>query len=146
MPDSLAVTGRLMQEALPYMMFGGLFLGFIAVGIVALILRNKEKERMHKERILLLEKGETIPDALYGIKPEKEKALSDYRTTRIWLLSIGIFFVLIGVAMVISMSFTQDIMAGLEGLPAAGIGVALILIERVIFIMFVKRNGNNRRS
>ncbi|MBN1826141.1 MAG: hypothetical protein JW958_07740 [Candidatus Eisenbacteria bacterium] len=142
MPDSLAVTGRLLQEALPFLMFAGIFLGFIAIGIVAMVLRHKEKERLHKERLFLMEQGKEIPEILYGKKEKKEKKPSDYRTTRIWLLAIGVFFILIGVVMTIVITITEGTQEGLPGLSCVGMGGALVLIERIIYRMFVKKNGS----
>ena len=54
---------------------GGMFFACV-IGVVAMFLRSKAKERIHKERMLMIEKGLEIPKELLEVKKAKRPMLS----------------------------------------------------------------------
>ena len=114
-------------------------LAVVALGVVALYLRHKSKERVSKERMLLLEKGLPVPPELYDIKPPKA---GDYRTSRIWLLLLGLLCIFIGFGAGVVETINNGIASGIGGLIAILIGIAFLITERMIRRHFIRNNGS----
>ncbi|MBM3321276.1 MAG: hypothetical protein FJY73_11425 [Candidatus Eisenbacteria bacterium] len=108
-----------------------------------MILKSRERERLHKERMFLAEKGLEIPRELY-VEREKEKKPSDYRTTRVVLLISGVFMVVTGVGMFIGMGIQEGFREAAPAFAAGAIGAGLIISERMIARRFVSTKEERR--
>jgi hypothetical protein len=108
-------------------------LAVFAAGIVAMVLRSKERERAHRERMFLAEKGMEIPKELYGPqKTNKDKKPGHFRAARAWLIVLGTTLVFIGVAVMIALSISTGIREGINGVTPALIGVGFLIAERML--------------
>jgi ABC-type Fe3+-siderophore transport system permease subunit len=108
-------------------------LGAFAAGIVAMVLRSKEKERVHNERMFLAEKGMEIPKELYASpKPNKDKKPGHFRAARAWLIVLGTTMLFIGVAVMIALTISEGISTGINGITPALIGVGFLIAERML--------------
>jgi hypothetical protein len=94
--------------------------GGMAIAIVGVIIKGKEEELKHKERIIAMEKGIPIPVS-EPLPPKKEKPR--YLAIRAW----GLVITLIGVAVMISIAIGSDLRNGIWGLIPTGLGVGLLL-------------------
>ncbi|HUV36870.1 MAG TPA: DUF6249 domain-containing protein, partial [Patescibacteria group bacterium] len=92
-------------------------LGVFAVVITSILVSGKHKELAHKERLLAMEKGISIP-----AEPPVEKRLA-YLSIRAW----GFVLTLLGVALVIALWVTAGAKAGVWGLLPTAVGVAMIV-------------------
>jgi MFS family permease len=106
--------------------------GAFGAGIAAMVLRSKERERAHRERMFMAEKGMEIPKELYAIPSPKEKKPGHFRAARAWLLVIGTTMVFIGVAVMIVLSVKDGIEEGMNGLTPALIGVGLLAAQALL--------------
>jgi len=112
-------------------------IGAFAIGIVAMILNSKSKERRHQERMYLAEKGMDIPMELYEARKEEVKE-NGYKGGRIWLIILGLLNVFIGLAVIIMLSLKGETHDAVGGIVPIGIGLAFLLSERIIARMVVK--------
>jgi hypothetical protein len=96
--------------------------GAFAAVIVAIIVQGKQKELIHKERLVAMEKGMPIPDE--PVKPRRPA----FMTLRVW----GFVLVLLGIALVIAIGATTagagyGFYHGLWGLIPLTIGAGLLI-------------------
>ena len=114
--------------------------GSFAVAIVAMILKSQARERKHKERMLLLEKGVDIPKELYDVPEEKPRSGNGFKGSRAWLLLLGTICLVIGVSVIIVMTVRQGFHEGVFGLIPLFIGIGFIGAERMIRSLIVGKD------
>ncbi|RPJ41194.1 MAG: hypothetical protein EHM19_12405 [Candidatus Latescibacterota bacterium] len=131
-------AGTAIEAAIPALVAGLSIIGAFTAAIMAMILKGREKERLHKERMLLVEKGAEIPRELLG---PAEKKPSDYRTTRVVLLITGAFFIVMSVGVVVGIGIQEGIREAAPGVIAGAIGAGLLVAERMIGRRFGPRAG-----
>ena len=112
-------------------------LGAFAVGIVAMILNGQAKDRRHRERMYLAEKGMDIPPELYEVQKQEVKE-NGYKGGRIWLIILGLLCIFIGLAVIIMLSLRGETHDAVGGIVPIGIGLAFLLSERIVARMVVK--------
>ena len=100
-------------------------LGGMALAIVSVIMKGKEEELKHKERIIAMEKGMAVPEMP---KEEKRTSYSRYRT---W----GLVMTLLGLALI-----AQKLVSGNSSAMTGGIIVAAIGIGFLLAAWFEKRD------
>ncbi len=105
-------------------------LGAFATVIAAAYLRSREKEQLHKERMLRLEKGLEIPPELFESRPEKKP--TDFRSARAWLIVIGSLMISIGVGAMIALGVREGIEKGINGIVPLFIGIGLFVAQRLL--------------
>ena len=122
-------------------------LGAFAVGIAAMILRSRERERVHRERMFLAEKGMPIPKELYDVEKEirKEKK-GDFRAARAWLIILGTTMVFIGIGVMIQLGVQNGFQDTFNGTVPLLIGVAFLVCQALLAQLAKKTNGNNGAS
>ena len=91
-------------------------LGVFAVVITSVIVNSKHKELAHKERLIAMEKGISIPE-----EPPVTRRPA-YLTIRAW----GFVLTLLGVALVVALWVTAGGKVGVWGLLPTAIGVAML--------------------
>lgn len=106
-------------------------IGAFAVGIVAMWLNAKAKERRHKERMYLAEKGMDIPPELYEVQKQEVKE-NGYKAGRIWLIILGLLCIFIGISVAIMLSVRGQTYDATGGIIPVGIGLAFLVCERII--------------
>ncbi|RPI08935.1 MAG: hypothetical protein EHM65_09705 [Acidobacteriales bacterium] len=106
-----------------------LIVGSFAAGIVAMILRSQARERLQKERMLLLEKGLEVPRELYVLeaKPAREP-----QSVRMGLRLAGTFFSVVGIFPVMVIALDDGFPEALNGSIFLFFGMALLLCERLL--------------
>ncbi len=92
-------------------------IGVFAVVVTAIVIGGKNKELEHKERLIAMEKGITIPQ-----KPTKEKRPL-YLSLRAW----GFVFVALGIALVFAIGAEAGFKHGLWGLIPLLVGLGLMV-------------------
>ena len=92
-------------------------LGGMALAIVSVIMKGKEEELKHKERIIAMEKGMAVPEMP---KEEKRTSYSRYRT---W----GLVMTLLGLALIAQKLVSGNSSAMTGGIIVAAIGIGLLL-------------------
>lgn len=92
-------------------------LGAFGTAIASIIIRGKERELEHQERLIAMEKGIPIPE------PKKEKRPPRYLAVRAW----GLVMTLLGLALVVAISLQTGIRYGAWGLLPLAIGLGLIM-------------------
>jgi flagellar basal body-associated protein FliL len=112
-------------------------LGAFAVGIAAMILNSQAKERKHRERMYLAEKGMDIPTELYEVQKQEVKE-NGYKGGRIWLIILGLLCIFIGLSVIIMLSLRGETHDAVGGIVPVGIGLAFLLSERIVARMAVK--------
>lgn len=112
-------------------------LGAFAVGIVAMYLNAKAKERRHRERMFLAEKGMDIPAELYEVQKQEVKE-NGYKGGRIWLIILGLLCIFIGLSVIIMLSLRGEAHDATGGIVPIGIGLAFLLSERIVARMAAK--------
>jgi hypothetical protein len=120
-----------------------LILGAFTAGITAMILKARHNERLHKERIHLMEKGLDVPQALYGVT---QKRIRDYRTTRVVLLITGWFMLAMGPFILIGIGVQEGFREAAPAFSTFGIGAGLLIAERMIGGRFPKNGGNGHAA
>jgi hypothetical protein len=125
----------------PYLVPSLAILGAFSVGIAAMVLKSRERERLHRERMFLAEKGLEIPRELYGIE---EKRPSDYRTTRIVLLISGVFMIVTGVGAFVGIGMQEGFREASPAFVASALGIGLVISERMIARRFVSPKEERR--
>lgn len=121
----------------PFLIPITMFLGGFAVGIVAIVMKQREKENKHRERMFLAEKGLPIPPELYEV-PQPSKPNGGYRAGRAWLLIFGFLGVAIGLGIMITLTVREGFDQGVGGLIGILIGLAFLAAERMIARMAPK--------
>jgi hypothetical protein len=118
-------------------------LGAFAVGIAAMVLRSKERERTHRERMFLAEKGLEIPKELYDVEKEatKEKR-GDFRAARAWLLILGTTMVFIGIGVMIQLGVQDGLRSTFNGTVPLLIGVGFLVCQVLLGRLAKRSNGN----
>lgn len=119
-------------------------LGAFAVGIAAMILKSRERERSHRERMFLAEKGLPIPKELYDIEKEisKEKK-GDFRAARAWLIILGTTMVCIGIGVMIQLGVQDGPRDTFNGTVPLLIGVGFLICQALLGKLAKKTNGKN---
>jgi len=121
-------------------------LGGFATGIVAMILKSKDRERAHRERMFLAEKGLEIPWELYGVGPEQKKEKrGEFRTARAWLFVLGTTMLFIGVGVMIQLGVHEGLRRTLDGTVPAAIGIAFLVCQSLLRKLAEKTNGGDER-
>ena len=127
------------EETVPFLVpivaIGGAF----AVAVVAMILKAHTRERHHRERMFLAEKGMEIPRELYEIKEPKPNG---FRASRAWLMVLGTLCVFIGIGVMIALGVREGMYEGINGVIPLLIGVGLLGAERMIARSVAKNGGN----
>jgi len=121
--------------------------GAFTVGIVSMIVKSKQEERAHRERMFLAEKGMEIPKELYGphapaVCVPVEKKRSDLRGLRTLLIVLGTLMVFIGLGVMIMLTYQGDIRDGMNGVVPFMLGLGFLVAERLVKLTVV-RNGDN---
>lgn len=111
--------------------------GAFAVGIVAMLLNGKAKERRHRERMFLAEKGMDIPPELFDVQKQEVKE-NGYKGGRIWLIILGLLCIFIGISVIVMLSIRGQTYDATGGIVPIGIGVAFLVSERVVARMAEK--------
>lgn len=118
-------------------------LGAFAVGIAAMVLRSKDRERAHRERMFLAEKGMEIPKELYDVQAEiKKEKKGDFRTARAWLLILGTTMVFIGLGIMIQLGVQEGWADTFNGTVPLAIGVAFLVCQSLLGKLAKRTNGN----
>ena len=122
--------------------------GAFTVGIVSMIVKSRQEERAHRERMFLAEKGLEIPKELYGshvpsVCVPTEKKRSDLRGLRTLLVVFGTLMVFIGLGVVIMLTYQGDIEDGMNGVVPFMIGLGLLVAAGLVTLM-VRRNGSSQ--
>lgn len=94
--------------------------GFFAAAITSIVLSGKYKELAHRERIIAMEKGIPVPEMPKVVKRPV------YLTLRAW----GLILTLLGVALIIAISVTAGVRAGIWGLLPVAVGAAMLIAAR----------------
>jgi hypothetical protein len=119
-------------------------LGAFAIGIAAMILKSRERERAHRERMFLAEKGMPIPKELYEIEKEiKKEKKGDFRAARAWLLILGTTMVFVGIGVMIQLGVQDGFQDTFNGTVPLLIGVAFLVCQSLLAQLAKKTNGNN---
>jgi hypothetical protein len=123
--------GSRMSPVMPFVIPIVFLLGAFAVGIVAMILNNRTKERRHRERMFLAEKGMDIPPELYEVQKQEIKE-NGYKSGRIWLTIMGLLCIFIGLSVIIMLLIRGEPHNATGGIVPIGIGIAFLVSERVV--------------
>jgi hypothetical protein len=127
------------SSAMPFLIPITVLIGAFAIGIVAMILRSHAKERQHRERMFMAEKGLDIPKELYDIPaPRPEARPNGYRAGRAWLMILGALCIFIGIGVMVSLGVRHGMYEGIQGLIPLMIGIGFLASERLIAKIVVK--------
>ncbi len=96
-------------------------MGGIAVAIVGIIMGARKKELEHKERIIAMEKGISIPE------PPKVERRPAYKSNR----TGGFVMTLIGIAVTVANWTVGGATAGVWGFIPLAIGVGLLISSAI---------------
>jgi hypothetical protein len=118
------------QNTLPYLIPITAIIGAFAIAVVSMILKSRAKDRQHRERMFMAEKGLEIPSKLYDI-PQQPKP-NGFRGARAWLMVLGTTMVFIGIAVIISLTVRDGVHQGINGIIPLLIGVGFLASERMI--------------
>jgi hypothetical protein len=131
----IITVSDVMVYMIPIVAISGAFIA----GIVAMILASKAKDRVHRERMFMAEKGIEIPRQLYG--GGREKGPRDYRTSRVWLIVLGVLMIVIGIGVMITVGIQEGMREGVSGVIVIFIGIGFLLAERMIRRIVIGSNG-----
>ncbi|OQX85141.1 MAG: hypothetical protein B6D63_02890 [Candidatus Latescibacteria bacterium 4484_7] len=92
-------------------------IGVFGTAVASIIIKGKEHELEHKERIIAMEKGIPIPE------PPKKEHKPRYYAARAW----GFVMTFLGIALFIAISVQVGVKYGVWGLLPLAIGVGLLL-------------------
>ena len=123
--------------------------GAFTVGIVGMMVKSRQEERAHRERMFLAEKGLEIPKELYGHEAAVpcvpvEKKSGELRWLRTLLIVIGTLMVFIGAGVMIMLTNQGDIRDGMNGVVPLMIGLGLLAAERLVKLTVI-RSGNGQK-
>jgi len=107
----------------------------LILAFIYLYFRNKERDRAHKERMALAEKGIEIPPELY---PSSSQGKSDFTTLRVWLLIIGIVLIFMSIGMHIVPGSPLYFVHDNRSIVGFAMGIGFIVAERVIAKVFTR--------
>jgi hypothetical protein len=96
-------------------------MGGIAIAIVAIIMGSRKKELEHKERIIAMEKGISIPQQ--PVEPTRPA----YQSNR----TGGFVLTLLGIALTIAISVSSNLQGGIWGLVPLAIGIGLLIASSI---------------
>jgi hypothetical protein len=121
-------------------------IGAFTAGIVSMIVKSKQEERAHRERMFLAEKGLEVPKELYGgeavvAKAPAENKRGDLRALRTLLVVIGTIMVFIGVGVMIMLTYQGDIRDGMNGVVPLMLGLGFLVAERLVKLMVVRSSN-----
>ncbi len=124
-------------------------IGAFTVGIVSMIVKSRQEERAHRERMFLAEKGLEIPRELYGTeaaapKVSAEDKPSDLRWLRTLLIVFGTLMLFIGLGVLIMLTYQSDIREGMNGVVPLMIGLGLLVAAWLVTLTVVRRNGRGQ--
>ena len=102
--------------------------GAFAAAITAMILKARTREQLHRERMLLAEKGLEIPKELYPQPRQPEEAESTRRALRI----IGTVFLFAGLAPVIAIAIASGFPEAINGSGLLFIGIGMLVAAQLI--------------
>ncbi len=111
----------------------------LIIALVSMFLRFKAQDRLHRERMLLAEKGLPIPPELLAPPPRTN---GDMRKARAWLLVLGVTLLFAGVAAMIAIGVEDGARASVRGIAPLAIGLAFIAAERVLVKVLLKPEGS----
>jgi hypothetical protein len=114
---TMPVFGLLRPETLAIMIPITTIIGGIAVAIVAIIMSGRKKELEHKERLIAMEKGVTLPEI--QIKPARPAYLQNR--------SAGLVLTFLGIALTIAIWVPAGAEGGIWGLIPLAIGIGLLV-------------------
>lgn len=118
-------------------------LGAFAVGIAAMVLKSRERERTHRERMFLAEKGLPIPKELYDVEAEvKKEKKGDFRAARAWLLILGTTMVFIGAGVMFQLGFKDGQREAFNGIVPLAIGLGFLVCQALLAQLAKRTNGN----
>lgn len=119
-------------------------LGAFAVGIVAMVLKSREREQAHRERMFMAEKGIEIPKELYDVRPEARKERrGDFKIARAWLIILGTTMVFIGIGVMIQLGVQNGFRDTFNGSVPLAIGVGFLVCQGLLGWLAKRTNGNN---
>jgi hypothetical protein len=102
----------------------------LVIVVVAMILKSKADARLHKERMLLAEKGMEIPRELYDALEHREARPNGYRAGRVWLMILGCVLVFVGLGVTLFQAARGT--NAENGLVPIFIGLGFLAAERMI--------------
>jgi hypothetical protein len=119
-------------------------MGAFGVGIAAMVLKSRERERAHRERMFLAEKGIEIPKELYDVRAEtKKEKRGDFRAARAWLLILGTTMIFVGVGVMIQLGIQDGYEETFNGTVPLGIGIGFLVCQYLLGRLAERTNGNN---
>jgi cadmium resistance protein CadD (predicted permease) len=119
--DSMPIFATMNAETLAVMIPITSIMGGIAVAIVAIVMGARKKELEHKERLIAMEKGLTIPES------PKTETRPAYQSNR----SGGFVMTCIGTAITVALWTTAGAEGGVWGLIPLAIGIGLLISSAV---------------
>ncbi len=124
------------MDWMPFMIPITFILGGFGVGIVAMIVKSREKEHQHRERMFFAEKGMEIPPELFETAEEKKP--SDFRGFRAALMTLGCITFLVGIGVFITLTIRDGLHDGINGVIPLFVGIGLLGAERLVTVFIVK--------
>jgi hypothetical protein len=119
-------------------------IGAFAVGIAAMVIKSKERERTHRERMFLAEKGLPIPKELFEIEKEMKKdKKGDFRIARAWLIILGTTMICIGVGVMVQLGIQDGFRDTFNGAVPLAIGIGFLICQALLGQLAKKTNGND---
>ncbi len=128
-----------MDPLVPFLLPMLAILGGFAIAIAAMLLKSHARDRQHRERMFLAEKGMEIPRELYEVSEPKKP--NGFRAGRAWLMILGAICIFVGIAVMISVSVSRGIHDGVFGVIPLFIGMGFLVAERMIAKFVAKANG-----
>ena len=118
------------NAALPFLIPITVIIGAFAVGIAAMVLRSQAKDRQHRERMFMAEKGIEIPPQLYDVPEAKPR--NGLRAGRAWLMVLGAICVFVGIGVMIALGVREGMSQGINGIIPFFIGLGFLAAERMV--------------
>lgn len=129
----------MVNTVVPYLIPITVLIGVFALAIVAMVLKSHAKDRQHRERMFMAEKGLEVPRELYEIPEAKPQAKPNgYRAGRAWLIIFGTLCIFIGVGVMISLGVRHGMHEGVHGMIPILLGIGFLASERLIARIIVK--------
>lgn len=129
----------MVNTVVPYLIPITVLIGVFAIAIVAMVLKSQAKDRQHRERMFMAEKGLEVPRELYDISEVKPQGKPNgYRAGRALLIIFGTLCIFIGVGVMISLGVRHGMHEGIHGMIPIFIGIGFLASERLIARIIVK--------
>jgi CubicO group peptidase (beta-lactamase class C family) len=112
--------------------------GAFAVALMSMTLRSRARERAHRERMVLAEKGLDIPAELYALERPPSESL---RGLRIVLVVLGVVLVLSGIGAMVALAAEDGLRGVLNGTAPLLLGLAMLISERVVARVFARSDA-----